>query len=396
VASSNRFISDLSLNSLLFFSLPFWTQSKHLDLMGCSLSTSKAPVRTKDDLQPPITVVASQPLSRTDLEAAIAKYAPVLQLHPDEKYDHCSVEWYLSQCTLIDSKDKTKIIVHPDQSQLPQAPPEGSRYYFQVEDSAKPGNFETAKAYVNALWLKDKTYTDIQFWFFSGYNGHGTARFNSLVLNKVKHTGDVDLAPLGEHWADWEYAAIRVDNATKEMIGIMLSAHGKNILYDKAAVTKQFKMINDTHPVIYASLNGHANFPSTGPNYTENRKILGTPVGLEFNLVNATSDGGKSLDCAKRYEVVAAEWLKGTPDAYPSPPWLGYPYRWGPEGTAIHMEAKTLGDFIIAALGKDDLSMELLHDPIVLLASELLHIFVKADVNGAAAPATQAPWSGNF
>lgn len=60
------------------------------------------------------------------------------------------------------------------------------------------------------------------------------------------------------------------------------------------------------------------------------------------------------------------------------------------------MKATTLGDFIIAALGKGDLSLHLLHDPIVLLASELLHIFVKADINGAAAPSTQASWSGNY
>ena len=54
----------------------------------------------------------------------------------------------------------------------------------------------------------------------------------------------------------------------------------------------------------------------------------------------------------------------------------------------------TLGEFIKAALGKD--ASKLLDTPIVLLASELLPIFVKADINGAAAPATQNPWSGRY
>jgi hypothetical protein len=115
------------------------------------------------------------------------------------------------------------------------------------------------------------------------------------------------------------------------MIGIMLSAHGKNIFYDKTAIAKQFKTVNGTHPVVYSSLNGHANFPSTGPNYTEDHKILGTPAGLEFNLINATAEGGKVLDCSTRYQVVAADWLKGTPEAFEIPLWVGYPYRWGPE-----------------------------------------------------------------
>jgi hypothetical protein len=65
-----------------------------------------------------------------------------------------------------------------------------------MNPSVKAGDFSTAKAYVNALWIKTTTYTDLQFWFFSAYNGHGTAQFSSLLLNKVKHQGDVDLTPL--------------------------------------------------------------------------------------------------------------------------------------------------------------------------------------------------------
>lgn len=339
----------------------------------------------------------AQPLSRSDIESAIAKYGPILQLHPDEQYVNSSIEYMLSHSTLIDTKDKTKNIVHPTPAQLPQGPPEGKRYYLQVEDAAKPGNFPTAKAYVNALWQKTTTYTDLQFWFFSPYNGHGTAQFGSLVWDKVEHQADINLAPLGEHWADWEYAAIRIDNASKEMIGIMLSEHGKNNFFDKSVISKQFKFVNGSHPVIYSSLNGHANFPSVGRNFSEHRKVLGKPAGLDFDIVNATADGGLQLDCSSKYQVVAADWLKGTPDAYEVPAWVGYLYRWGPEGTTIHMKVSTLSDFIKAALGpKDAFEVLLLDDPITLLASELMHVFVKADINGAAAPTTQGPWTGHY
>lgn len=83
------------------------------------------------------------------------------------------------------------------------------------------------------------------------------------------HKGVIDLSPLGEHVGDWEYYAVRIDNVSKELLGIMLSQHGKNVFFDKAAVAESFQMVNATHPVIYSSLNGHANFPSPGPNYTE-------------------------------------------------------------------------------------------------------------------------------
>ncbi|KAG4441010.1 hypothetical protein IFR05_003517 [Cadophora sp. M221] len=365
--------------------------------MGCGFSKKSAspkpdPVKAIPDQTPP--TMATQSLTRAELEAAIAKYGPVLQIHPDEKYDMCSIEWFLSHSTLVDSKAPTANIIHPTETQLPGPPKEDKRYYFNIEDTVKSGNFDTAKSYINAFWTPGMTYTDIQFWYFSAYNGHGTARFSSLVFNQVKNQGDINLAPLGEHVGDWEYAAVRLDNTTKEMIGVILSAHGKNNLYDKATVAKQFKMVDGTHPVVYSSLNGHANFPTAGPNFTEHRKVLGIPAGLEFNLLNSTADGGKRLECSVKYQVVAAKWLDGTPDAYTIPAWVAYAYRWGPEGTAITMDSKTLGDFIKAALGKD--ASTLLDTPIVLLASELLHIFVKADINGAAAPATQNPWSGHY
>ena len=334
-------------------------------------------------------------LTRSELEDAISKYAPILHLHPDEQYVNCSIEWFLSHATLIDSENKSADIIHPTEAQLPQGPKQGTRYYFTVEDAVKPGNFATAKAYVNALWLPSTTYTDIQFWFFSGYNGPGTALFESLVLNKEKHEGDVNLAPLGEHVADWEYTAVRVDNKTKERLGMILSAHGGNFFYPEAEVVKQFKMVNGTNPIVYSSQNGHANFPSTGPNFTHHIKVLGNPVGLEFDLVNATAEGELQLDCSYRYQVVAAKWLEGTPEAFEIPDWVGYPYRWGPEGTVIRMDTKTLGEFLKAGLGGKDAS-PLLDAPLVEMASKLLHIFVKANMNGVEAPSGQAPWIGNY
>jgi hypothetical protein len=336
----------------------------------------------------------TQPLTRAELEAAISKYGPTLRLHPSEKYVNCSIEYMLSHATLLDSKNPKANIVHPTQLQLPQGPKDGTRYSLSVADSAKGGDFSTAKAYINALWLKNTTYTDLQFWFFSAYNGHATARFDSLLLDKIDHQGNVDLTPLGEHWADWEYAAVRIDNASKEMIGIILSEHGKNVLHDQASIKSDFTIVNETHPVIYSSLNGHANFPAPGPNFTDHRQVLGVPAGIGFDLVNTTADGGLSLDCSTRYEVVAAAWLNGTPNAYVTPPWVGYMYRWGPENTTIHMDTKDLAEILQASLGKD--VDPLLHTPCVLLASWLLHVFVRADINGAGAPAGQAPWIGKY
>jgi hypothetical protein len=83
----------------------------------------------------------AQSLTRADLEAAILKYGPILEVHPDEKYDLCSIEWFLSHCTLIDSQNQANNIIHPSVDQLPQAPKQGTRYYLDIEDSARGGDF---------------------------------------------------------------------------------------------------------------------------------------------------------------------------------------------------------------------------------------------------------------
>jgi hypothetical protein len=58
------------------------------------------------------------------------------------------------------------------------------------------------------------------------------------------------------------------------------------------------------------------------------------------------------------------------------------------------MDTNTLAAILKASLG-DDVD-PLLDTPIVLLASWLLHVFVRADINGVEAPSGQAPWSGKY
>jgi hypothetical protein len=58
------------------------------------------------------------------------------------------------------------------------------------------------------------------------------------------------------------------------------------------------------------------------------------------------------------------------------------------------MATKDLAEILQASLGND--VDPLLDTPSVLLASWLLNVFVRADINGAGAPAGQAPWIGKY
>lgn len=335
----------------------------------------------------------STALKRQDIETGIHTYAPMLHLHPEEVYKNCSIEWFLSHSSLHDSQLKTDL-PHPTVSQLPQGVGSDKRYWLILDPSAEGGEMSSAKAYIRALWNPGMPYTDLQFWLFSAYNGHATAHISGLEFTHVTHQGDVDLAPLGEHFGDWEYVVIRLDNASKKMTHIGLSQHGEGHFFNDS----QFSMFvwEGTHPVVYSSLNGHANYASVGTNKMAEYKIppLAIPAGIDFWLYNDTATGGDILDCSNNYQVVMADWLGGE-DGYEVPAWVNYTSRWGPEGTITHMSPDTVGEIIIAVLGKIGIAVD--GTVVQLLVGEIiLPFFIKSDVNGSWAPLTQASWSGNY
>lgn len=331
---------------------------------------------------------ASVGLTSDELAQAIQTYAPILHFHPQEIYKMCSVEAFLQHAKLHDKKTGQDIN-HPTVAQLPAGTVNDGRYWLILEDSFKGGDPSTAKAYVRAFWKPGMSFTDIQFWFFYAYNGPGTAHINGLFFDTIVHSGDPSLAPMGEHYGDWECCMVRIDNREKTLIGAWLSQHSSGQMFSFDDL-KQFRRTNDQINV-YSSRNGHAVYAQTGVNYTEHRKYpsSGIPAGIEFDLRNDTADGGQALNCSKAYQLISAEWLGVT-----EPHWVDYPYRWGPEGATTHMNPRTVADILYAALGWLG---RVVPSPIVtVLAGYILSIFVRDDVNGPEGPKTKSSWRGQY
>lgn len=335
-----------------------------------------------------------KPLTRAEVEKAIKDYGPILQLHPQEQYCNTSVEYFLQHSTLVDGTDSSRSIVHPSVDQLPRSGTP-KQYYLTLEEAGKAGDFNLAKAYVHAFWQQGMPYTELQFWLFSAYNGHGSAQVKGLNFDSVANEAAVNLEPLGEHVGDWECVMIRVDNSSKELVGIWLSQHSGGQLFTQEQASKSFKW-RGKQPYVYSSLNGHANYSQPGPNYTHHIKLGGFPLpfGIDFALLNSCADGGKSLDCSQKYEVISADWLTGA-DAYPAPKWLAYPFRWGPEGTSTKMNANDVSEVLNAAAGPQ-LGAALSGTLPAILAAEILPHFVKGDINGPTPPNTKTTWQGQY
>src|SRR5688572_31949627 len=132
-----------------------------------------------------------------------------------------------------------------------------NQFWMELPEAHRGGDLQSAKAYVHAVRLKDLGMTDLQFWLFRAYNGPGTIKASASIdpIGGVC-SGDAvpgNVEPLGEHTGDWEGIYVRFDDATGEIVEVYLSAHGAAPRTPAANLT-----FEGTHPVFYASLNGHA------------------------------------------------------------------------------------------------------------------------------------------
>jgi hypothetical protein len=342
----------------------------------------------------------AKPLTLDQIKAAIAKYGPILTLHPEETYLNTSVEEFLANCELIEVVDvvkkagkkevKTKSRGVTLAANLPQSGKDG-QYYLQLKDLGKRGDFAKAKAYVHAFWQPGMPYTDIQFWFFNSYNGPGTLHIDGLVMDSITSKGDINVAPLGEHVGDWEMCMIRVNNTTQQLDAMWLSEHAKGhfVTADQLHLALDFQ---GTQPIIYSAKNGHGNFPRPGPNPTEFRKIGGIPVGFDFFIRNDCAASARKINCATNYELVSADFLD---NKVTEPKWLTYPFRWGPEGTTTHITPGAVADIVQTVAG-DDLAKFLPFAGASIIAGEILQHFIKGDINGPTSPKKHGSWMGIY
>lgn len=247
-------------------------------------------------------------LTPEQVKTVVEKYGPTLHLHPDEKYLLSSVEWFLDRATLYVNGDKVST---PNGllNSLPQGDKATDKTWLSIPKEARGGDMSSAVAYVHAKAPK-AGYTDVMFWFFYPYNGPGTAKAYPV-------DNSISLAPFGEHTGDWEHITLRIDEKTLMPTGIYLAQHADGEWINiPAHMPVSMGKLN-----VYSSRNGHATYHDTGSNLTEHskEKVLGQTI-YEVGLRNDTANGGKTLDCSKRYQL-----LDGN-----EPRWLNFNGRWGP------------------------------------------------------------------
>jgi hypothetical protein len=221
-------------------------------------------------------------------------------------------------------------------------PVEHFRRFLQIADSAKPGS-DLGKVSIRVRpwnWLS----TDLQFWMFYPFNGPGRAEVcASGNLCEVKQ-----FSQAGRHYGDWEWVTLRIDNRSRELIAVFMSAHGGG--YWVGAGSDTSLQLNElpadggpwgvefigTHPRICAAKYSHANYHTAGIHDYERIFEYDYGIGTASADLRDVTSLASSSDHPNSYVFsTAIPWRhRIVSSAVPGvevdePEWLQFDGRWG-------------------------------------------------------------------
>jgi hypothetical protein len=296
----------------------------------------------KDDV-----IAALAPRLLAKYACLIDKSGPTVYLHPAERYFPSSLDWFLERASLAatDGVTTNRHSVTADglMDKVQELQTAGAnQFWMELPEAHRGGNLQGAKAYVHAVRLKDLGMTDLQFWLFRAYNGPGTIKA-SMSIDPIGGvcSGDAvpgNVQPLGEHTGDWEGIFLRFDDATGEIVETYLSAHGAYPRTPAENLT-----FEGTHPVFYASLNGHASYTGIGDNAHAAFAVCESPFYFNVSLLNLTGRGSNFVTY-RAYDFV------GLDEALLDAPWMVFPGTWGP-GLPFNLTDDRKEEIVRAAAG---------------------------------------------
>ena len=259
----------------------------------------------------------------------VKKWAPMIYLHPDERYMPATVDWYLQNVEL--SSDGSGSYSGPpvDVTNLPTASPAA---YLKVRSnntgSVYPGQLSAhtpVPAYAAFRKSKDGSGAyEIDYWFFYAFNGPAY----------ICVEGDCHEAPpVGTHQGDWEHITVRI-NEDGSLIAVYYAQHswGEWLLADNVPKTGSRQIIG------YSAINTHATYPHlyTQPIPIATRSELIAKGGV-FDRVGHGFAWDTSQ--ADQHQLISVDvpGVSFTPTGSIKD-WVDFPGTWGEPGDALGIQ----------------------------------------------------------
>jgi hypothetical protein len=198
----------------------------------------------------------------------IARHAPRVYFHPDERYFPSSAPAFLRMSMLRDSNDPAYVRSPVDPYILVCPRPGGTgswmdvgatqNYYLDLPAVENRYGMRLldgvcrAPMYVHVKRAADGSFIDIQYWCFYAFNGSVWFRAGAFG-----EKGNFAWPPFGEHDGDWEHITVRVTPDGQRLIGAFYAYHGDTAWYPAAELT----LVDGTHPAVYSAVYTHGSYP---------------------------------------------------------------------------------------------------------------------------------------
>ncbi|OIW11701.1 hypothetical protein TanjilG_12220 [Lupinus angustifolius] len=249
------------------------------------------------------------------IEALVKAYSPIMYLHPNEKYQSSSVNWYFTNGALLYKKgeESNPVPIDPTGSNLPQGGNNDGAYWLDLpidkanKERVKKGDFKSTQVYIHVKPMFGGTFTDLAMWVFYPFNGPAIAKFGLI---------DIPLGKIGEHVGDWEHVTLRISNFDGGLKKVYFSQHSSGQWVEASEL--EFQSGNNNKPATYSSLNGHAMYPKAG---------LVLQGVSEIGIRNDAAKSNMVVDFGVGFEIVSGDYLGSE---IIEPPWLNYLRQWGP------------------------------------------------------------------
>jgi hypothetical protein len=291
-------------------------------------------------------------------DGLIQKFGPSVYEHPSEGFKMSGIQWFLDRVNLqyamngqtYTYQNATNPITTANLGDIAESlKAAGATNLWlgsdaQFTETLKAGDQASAKARIHVVRLRDTGYTDFQFWLWYPYNGPGTLHaratvktfYDSTTWEVGQDASDYGNAhPLGEHYSDWENVVLRTDTKTGELIGAFMSEHGDYVPF--LVATNGLMLDTSGHVVDFASLNGHANYPSPSKNsnvvksggYDQLKGFFS--FELEADLLNYTDFSSTSLNASSNYVIDGVDqYFINASRQVASNSWIAFDGQWGP------------------------------------------------------------------
>lgn len=186
-------------------------------------------------------------------EDLLEKYAPILYMHPKEKYHPTKVENMLANSRLYEAVEIIKkqkktivgvpVIVYPlNLATLMTNTYNKDKYYLKLKN--KPKNWKKEQTVYGREIKLSSNVRVLQYWFFYVFNDWG-----GLIKGGNKHEGD------------WEMIQIIIflNNAQPDQITYSMHHGGLPLQLGDSEVMK-----HDEHPLVFVTLGGHGSWNKPG------------------------------------------------------------------------------------------------------------------------------------